>query len=42
MNQRFYGKICKCKSKLDGRKCNSNQKWSNKKSQCEDFSKYHG
>ena len=26
---------CKCKCKLDGRKCNSNQKWKNVKCQCE-------
>ena len=26
---------CKCKYKFDGRKCNSNQKWNNKKCQCE-------
>ena len=26
---------CKCKCKLDGRKCNSNQKWNNDKYRCE-------
>ena len=26
---------CKCKCNFDGRKCNSNQKWNNSKSQCE-------
>ena len=26
---------CKCKSKFDGGKCNSNQKWNNDKDQCE-------
>ena len=26
---------CKCKCKFDGRKCDSNQKWSNKKFRCE-------
>ena len=26
---------CICKSKFDGRKCNSNQKWKNDKCQCE-------
>ena len=26
---------CACKCKFNGRKCNSNQKWSNDKRQCE-------
>ena len=26
---------CECKCKLDGRKCNSNQKWNNDKYRCE-------
>ena len=26
---------CKCKYKLDGSKCNPNQKWNNDKCQCE-------
>ena len=35
MNRKFYKKIsCKCKCKLDGRKCNSNQKWNNNKCWC--------
>ena len=26
---------CKCKYKLDGSKCNPNQKWNNDKCQCD-------
>ena len=25
---------CECKARLDGRKCNSDQRWKNDKSQC--------
>ena len=30
-----YSKSCECKCKFNRRKCNSNQKWNNNKSQCE-------
>ena len=26
--------LCQCKCKLDGRKCNSNQRWNSKKCRC--------
>ena len=36
MNQKHYqNKLSECQCKLDGRKCNSNQKWNIDKCQCE-------
>ena len=33
-------RLCECKCKFDGRRCNSNQKWNNNKCWCE-FKKHH-